>query len=217
MASVYAFDAYGTLFDVHAAAARHKTAIGPSWERLSQLWRTKHLEYTWIYSQTRRKPTFWLLAQQSLDYAIASVGGIPDGLRDHLLAAYRRMDAFPEVREVLSALRAKGARLAILSNGDQDMVDEAVSAARLDGMLDAVLSVADAGIFKPDDKVYQLVLDRFGVARSDVSFQSSNRWDVAGAKAFGFRCVWINRGNMPDEYPDLAPDRTIADLRGLLD
>lgn len=217
MASVYAFDAYGTLFDVHAAAARHKTAIGPSWERLSQLWRTKHLEYTWIYSQTRRKPTFWLLAQQSLDYAIASVGGIPDGLRDHLLAAYRRMDAFPEVREVLSALRAKGARLAILSNGDQDMVDEAVSAARLDGMLDAVLSVADAGIFKPDDKVYQLVLDRFGVARSDVSFQSSNRWDVAGAKAFGFRCVWINRGNMPDEYPDLAPDRTIADLHGLLD
>ncbi|MGE3067329.1 MAG: haloacid dehalogenase type II [Hyphomicrobiaceae bacterium] len=217
MASVYAFDAYGTLFDVHAAAARHKTAIGPSWERLSQLWRTKHLEYTWIYSQTRRKPTFWLLAQQSLDYAIASVGGIPDGLRDHLLAAYRRMDAFPEVREVLSALRAKGARLAILSNGDQDMVDEAVSAARLDGMLDAVLSVADAGIFKPDDKVYQLVLDRFGVARSDVSFQSSNRWDVAGAKAFGFCCVWINRGNMPDEYPDLAPDRTIADLRGLLD
>ena len=97
------------------------------------------------------------------------------------------------------------------------MVDEAVSAARLDGMLDAVLSVADAGIFKPDDKVYQLVLDRFSVARSDVSFQSSNRWDVAGAKAFGFRCVWINRGNMPDEYPDLAPDRTIADLRGLLD
>jgi 2-haloacid dehalogenase len=217
MTSVYAFDAYGTLFDVHAAASRHKAAIGPSWERLSQIWRTKHLEYTWIYAQTGRKPTFWLLAQQSLDYAIASVGGIPDGLREQLLAAYRRMDAFPEVREVLAALRTGGAKLAILSNGDLDMVAEAVAAAGLSGALDAVLSVASAGVFKPAEKVYQLVVDRFGIERSDVSFQSSNRWDIAGAKAFGFRCVWVNRGKLPDEYPDLAPDRTLADLRGLLD
>jgi len=103
-----------------------------------------------------------------------------------------------------------------LSNGDADMLADAVRAAQLEGVFDAVLSVVSAGVFKPSMKVYQLVIDRFGGAPADVSFQSSNRWDIAGAKAFGFTCVWINRTGALDEYPDLPPDRVVSDLRALV-
>jgi 2-haloacid dehalogenase len=214
---LYVFDAYGTLFDVHAAAERYKEAIGPRWQQLSQTWRAKHIEYSWHVSLTGRQATFWSLAERSLDYAIASVGGdVSANLRTSLLGCYREMDAYPEVREVLQQLKTRGEQLAILSNGDPDMLADAVRAAQLDGLLDDVLSVAAAGIFKPSMKVYQLVIDRFGGAPADVSFQSSNRWDIAGAKAFGFRCTWINRTAAPDEYADLAPDRVVRDLCGLL-
>ena len=214
---LYVFDAYGTLFDVHAAAERHKDAIGPRWQQLSQTWRAKHIEYSWHASLVGKPAMFWSLAERSLDYAIASVGGgVSTDARGALLAAYRTMEAYPEVREVLSALKARGDNLAILSNGDPDMLGDAVRAAKLEGLFDAVLSVATAGIFKPSMKVYQLVIDRFGGTPADVSFQSSNRWDIAGAKAFGFTCVWINRTGALDEYPDLPPDRVVSDLRALL-
>jgi 2-haloacid dehalogenase len=213
----YVFDAYGTLFDVHAAAARHKEAIGPAWQQLSQVWRAKHLEYTWVHAVSRRPATFWDLAQRSLDHAIASSGiSIAEGVRQGLLAAYRSMEAHPEVAGVLSALKARGARVAILSNGDPDMLEDAVRAAKLAGSVEAVLSVSAAGSFKPAPEVYRLATRRFGCSPSDISFQSSNRWDIAGAKAFGFGCVWINRTGAADEYPDLAPDRVIGDLTGLL-
>ena len=214
----YVFDAYGTLFNLHAAAERHRQAIGPNWQQLSQTWRTKHLEYTWVHSLSGQPATFWDLAQRSLDYAIVSVGvAVSAEIRGKLLAAYRTMDAYPEVAEVLAALKARGARLAILSNGDPDMLDDAVRAAKLEGLLDVVLSVASVGIFKPAPAVYRLATERFGCTPGDISFQSSNRWDIAGAKAFGFRTVWINRTAAPDEYPGLPPDRVVRDLRGLLD
>jgi 2-haloacid dehalogenase len=214
---LYVFDAYGTLFDVHAAAERHKDAIGPKWQQLSQTWRAKHIEYSWHASLAGRRATFWSLAERSLDHAIASVGGgVSPDVRGKLLAAYRTMDAYPEVREVLGALKARGNTLAILSNGDPDMLADAVRAAQLEGLFDAVLSVEAAGIFKPSMKVYQLVIDRFGGSPTEVSFQSSNRWDIAGAKVFGFTCVWINRTGALDEYPDLPPDRVVNDLRALV-
>ena len=217
MRNVFVFDAYGTLFNLHAAAERHRDAIGPKWQQLSQAWRTKHIEYTWVHSLSQRPATFWELAQRSLDYAIASIGdAVPAEARDRLLAAYRTMDAYPEVAEVLGALKGRGARLAILSNGDPDMLDDAVRAAKLKNLFDAVLSVTAAGVFKPAPAVYCLATERFGCTPGDISFQSSNRWDIAGAKAFGFRCVWINRLNAPDEYPDLRPDRIVPDLRALL-
>ncbi|MGH6816181.1 MAG: haloacid dehalogenase type II [Hyphomicrobiaceae bacterium] len=212
----FVFDAYGTLFDVHSAALRHKAALGPSWDRFSQLWRTKHLEYTWIYAQTGRHATFRRLAELSLDYAIASVGGIPAGLREQLLADYRTLAAYPEVAEVLAALKSKGATLAILTNGDPDLIEAAVASAGLTGLFEALVTVHEAGVFKPNPKVYRLVSDRFRVAPSDIRFQSSNRWDVAGAKAFGMRAVWINRTGAPDEYPDMPADLTLKDLRPLL-
>ena len=146
MRNVFVFDAYGTLFDVHAAAERHKQAIGPKWQQLSQTWRTKHIEYTWVHSLSQRPVSFWEIAQLSLDYAIASAGAaIPAEVRERLLAAYRTMDAYPEVAEVLAALKKRGARLAILSNGDPDMLDDAVRAAKLGSLFDAVLSVKAAG------------------------------------------------------------------------
>lgn len=215
--ALYVFDAYGTLFDVHAAAEREKDAIGPAWQELSRTWRTKHIEYSWHHAFTGTPATFWQLAELSLDYAIAATGvGVSADVRGRLLASYRTMAAYPEVREVLAALKARGDVCAILSNGDPDMLDDAVRAAKLDGLFDAVLSVSTASTFKPQMKVYQLVLHRFGGEPGDVSFQSSNRWDVAAAKAFGFRCVWVNRTGAPDEYPELAPDRVVGDLRGLL-
>lgn len=214
---IYVFDAYGTLFNLHAAAERYKDALGPAWQAFSQTWRTKHIEYTWVHSLAGKRASFWALAQRSLDFAIAAIGGgVDPDVRRKLLAAYRVMDAYPEVAEVLAALKAKGAKTAILSNGDPDMLDDAVRAAKIGNVLDEVLSVAAAGTFKPSAKVYQLVLDHFGCTPADVSFQSSNRWDIAGAKAFGFTCVWVNRTKAPDEYPELKPDRTIPDLRGLL-
>jgi len=215
--ALYVFDAYGTLFDVHAAAEREKAAIGPTWQDISRTWRTKHIEYSWHHAFTGKPATFWQLAERSLDYAIATTGsGVSAEVRGRLLASYRTMAAYSEVREVLAAVKARGDKLAILSNGDPDMLDDAVKAAKLDGLFDAVLSVSAATTFKPQMKVYQLVLDRFGGKPADVSFQSSNRWDIAAAKAFGFRCVWINRTAAPDEYPKLAPDRVVKDLRALL-
>ncbi len=211
----FVFDAYGTLFDVHAAAACYRSAIGPSWERLSQVWRTKHLEYSWVHALTGRHERFWILAERSLDYAISLVGGIPADTRAQLLASYRTMAAYPEVASVLSDLRGEGARLAILTNGDRDMINEAVASAGLAGLFDEILTVHEAGIYKPSPKVYQLACDRFSVAPGAISFQSSNRWDIAGAKAFGFHCAWINRLNAPDEYPDLQPDCTLTDLKPL--
>lgn len=213
--SVYVFDAYGTLFDVHSAAGAYAGEIGERWARLSEIWRTKHLEYSWITALTGRHTSFWQLAEQSLDTAIASVGGIDTGLREKLLAAYRELKAYPEVPEVLAKLRERGARLAILTNGDPDMIADATRSAGLDGGLDRIFTVHEAGVFKPDMRVYKLVADGFGCLPHDVSFQSSNRWDITGAKVFGFRTVWINRSGTPDEYPDTPPDRTVSNLRQL--
>lgn len=213
---IYAFDAYGTLFDVHAAASRHSGAIGPASERLSQLWRQKHLEYTWIHAMTGRPASFWTLAERSLDYAIASVGGIPPGIREKLLGAYRQMETYAEVPRVLAELKARGIKLAILSNGDPDMLTELVAASNLTNTFDAVISVAEVGVFKPSARVYALVTDRFAVKPSDVTFMSSNRWDIAGGRAFGYSAIWVNRAGVPDEYPDMPAHRVVKDLTALL-
>ena len=215
-APLFVFDAYGTLFDVHSAAARHHGEIGPQWERLSQLWRTKHLEYTWIHALSRRHTTFHALAERSLAFAAASVGGVPAATQAKLMAAYRTLSAYPEVPAMLARLREQSAaRTAILTNGDPDMIADAVASARLAALLDQVITVHEAGVFKPDPRVYRLVTDRFGCAPADVVFVSSNRWDVAGAAWFGFRTVWVNRSGAADEYPDVPAGQIMRDLSTL--
>jgi 2-haloacid dehalogenase len=137
-------------------------------------------------------------------------------LRAPLLDAYRDLDAYSEVPATLAALRERGIRTVILTNGDGPMVDRAVSSAGLRDHLDAVLSVDDAGVFKTHPDAYAIVQRRLGVERERVLFCSSNRWDIAGAAAFGFRAAWINRRGLPDEYEDLAPATVVTSLDGLL-
>jgi 2-haloacid dehalogenase len=211
---VYVFDAYGTLFDVHAAVARHTGEVGPSAARLSEVWRNKQLEYTWVRSLAGAPyRDFRDLTAQALDYAAAvTTGRLEPALRAKLLAAYDRLDAFADAHPVLEALKKAGAKLGILSNGSPDMLECAVSAAGFDGLFDAVLSVDALKVFKTAPSVYALAAERFGVPPASISFQSSNRWDIAGASLFGFRAVWINRAGLPDEYADLPP---AAVLRGL--
>ena len=212
---LYVFDAYGTLFDVHSAVARHREAIGPQAERLSQLWRTKQLEYTWVRSLAGRYRDFAALTEEALDFAAASCGGISPAARTALLEAYQTLDAYPDARPVLAALKARGAKTAILSNGTPAMLAAAVRSAGLDGLLDACLSVDALRIFKTAPAAYGLVEAHFGIPPSGVSFQSSNRWDIFGAAAFGFHSVWINRSGAPDEYGDALPAGIVNSLTSL--
>ncbi|GBF28097.1 (S)-2-haloacid dehalogenase 4A [bacterium MnTg02] len=213
----YIFDAYGTLFDVHSAAGRLKDEIGPNADKLSQIWRDKQLQYTWIRALTGRHMNFESVTAAGLDFAIEAVGSVPEGIREKLLDAYMTLDAYPEVRDVLTALKNAGARLAILSNGTPNMLEAAVRSSQIGDLLDANISIEQAGIYKPSPKVYQLGVDTFSVPASEMSFQSSNRWDIAGAHAFGYRTMWINRTGQPDELLDMPPDRTVDTLRPLLE
>ncbi|MEM7696171.1 MAG: haloacid dehalogenase type II [Pseudomonadota bacterium] len=215
MHAVYVFDAYGTLFDVHAAVRRHEAEMEGTGPALSALWRTKQLEYSWTRALAGRYRDFWALTEDALDTAFAKTPNAPIAMREKLLDAYRTLDAYPEVIDVLSTLKAAGAQTAILSNGSPAMLEMAVHAARIGDLLDDVLSVDQLGVYKPLPAVYELVTTRFRVFAEKVSFQSSNRWDVAGATAFGFRTVWINRAGEPDEYADLPPAVTLSSLTGL--
>lgn len=215
MSNTYVFDAYGTLFDVHAAIARHRAAAGPDAERFSEIWRTKQLEYTWTLTLAGHYVDFWLLTERALDYALARVPSVDRSLRPELLEAYLKLEAFAGARAALTDLKAGGARLAILSNGSPRMLAAAVDAAGLAGLLDAVLSVDAVRLYKPRPEVYGLVTARFSEPPQDVMFVSSNRWDVMGAASFGFRPLWVNRAGLPNEYTDFAPLREISDLAAL--
>jgi 2-haloacid dehalogenase len=215
MVHAFAFDAYGTLFDVHAAITRHRGAAGLEADRFSEIWRTKQLEYAWMLSAAGHYQDFWTLTERALDYALARVPSVDKALRASLLEAYVKLDAFPDARTALAALKAKGLQTAILSNGNPTMLSGAVTAAGIGADLDAVLSVDAIRIYKPRRAVYALVTDAFGVTPAEVAFVSSNRWDVMGATSFGFRCVWVNRAGLPEEYPEFAPVRVVRDLASL--
>jgi 2-haloacid dehalogenase len=215
MLSAYVFDAYGTLFDVHAAMARHRAAAGPEADRFSEIWRTKQLEYTWTLTLAGHYVDFWTLTERALDFALARVPSVDRALRAKLLDAYRTLDAFPDARAALNDLKARGVRLAILSNGSPRMLAAVVEAAGIGGLLDAVLSVDTVRRFKPWPEVYALVTDALAIGPADVAFASSNRWDVMGAVSFGFKAFWVNRSRLPDEYPDFSPLREIPSLAAL--
>jgi 2-haloacid dehalogenase len=206
------FDAYGTLFDVHSAVAEHATAVGPEAGRLSQLWRQKQLEYSWVRSLMRRHADFWRVTEDALDFAMASHGIADQALKKRLMESYLTIRPYPEVPAVLRQLKAAGIRLAILSNGSPRMLDAAVGSAGIAGFLDAVLSVEEIGVYKPDPLVYRLAAERLGVAADAISFQSSNAWDAAGAAAQGLHVVWVNRAKQPCEYEWAWRVREIASL-----
>lgn len=211
------FDAYGTLFDVHSAAAELAEELGSDRERISHLWRQKQLEYTWLRALMQRYSDFWNVTEEALDYALAATGREDSSLRTKLLDVYRRLETYPEVKGTLSALRDAGLRTAILSNGSPSMLADAVRSAGLAELLDEVLSVDEIGLFKPDPSVYTLAEDAFELPRERIAFMTSNAWDAAGAAAFGLRVVWVNRFRQPPEVLPAHPEVEIASLSELPD
>jgi 2-haloacid dehalogenase len=209
------FDAYGTLFDVAAAAAACRDVLGERAGPLAALWREKQLQYSWLRGLAGSYADFWQLTQDSLDFSLETMDIAPAGVRERLLGLYRSLAAFPEVPEVLRSLRAAGFRTAILSNGSPAMLASAVEGNGLAGLLDAVISVDEVGVFKPHPSVYQRALDRLEVPAGAVSFQSSNAWDAHAASAFGMRVVWCNRYGQRRERLPGAPDREIRTLSEL--
>ncbi|MCB1914132.1 MAG: haloacid dehalogenase type II [Rhodocyclaceae bacterium] len=211
------FDAYGTLFDVAAAARSLQHRLGDQWEPLAELWRAKQLQYTWLRGLGGRHADFWQVTGDALDFALATLGIEEPALREQLMALYLRLGHYPEVPATLRTLKARGLKLAILSNGTPAMLSAAVANAGLDDIFDAVLSVEEAGVFKPHPSVYQLAVDRLGIARERLCFLSSNGWDAYSAKAFGFSVLWCNRfGQAPERIPS-TPDGEIETLAALPD
>jgi 2-haloacid dehalogenase len=213
------FDAYGTLFNFNAAAARFEAELGGKAAKLSEIWRAKQLQYTWLRSLMDNYADFWTVTGEALDYALDAVDINDEEIRSKLLNAYLTLDAYPEVPEMLQTLKSAGVRTAILSNGSPVMLDAAVKAAGLEDLLDATLSVEDVGVFKPHRSVYQLAVGVLGISAERVSFQSSNSWDAAGAAHFGFRVAWCNRFGQPEEQLPGKPDvqiKTLAELPPLL-
>lgn len=211
----YIFDAYGTLFDVHAAIARHRDRAGPDADRISEVWRTKQLEYTWTLTAMGRYADFERLTELALDFALARFNQEDPALRADLLDSYRKLDAFPDAKETLLTLRNQGYATGILSNGSPRMLRAAVDAALLGDVLDHTLSVDELRFYKPRPQVYSLVTNAFSVEPAEVVFVSSNRWDIAGAANFGFKPVWVNRTRQPEEYPDAGPVAVIDRLSAL--
>jgi 2-haloacid dehalogenase len=215
------FDAYGTLFDV-AAAARiaasedADSAFAKNWTLLAEIWRAKQLQYSWLRAATDAHTNFWNVTQNGLDFALEalSLQDIPD-LRNRLLQLYWELQAYPEVPQMIQDLKAGGIQTAILSNGSPDMLNGAVKSAGLADVLDAVLSVETVGVFKPHKSVYGLVGEHFSCLKEEVLFVSSNGWDAAAASGFGFQTVWVNRAGDPMDRLPWIPQHVMTDLSGI--
>lgn len=212
---VCVFDAYGTLLDYSSAAASCRDALGENFGALSTLWRDKQLQYTWLRSLEQRHADFWQVTADALDFSLETLQISDRALRDRLLNLYLQLEPFPEVRDVLRELRAAGFKTAILSNGTGAMLASAVAHAKLDGLLDSVLSIDAVGVYKPHPDVYRLATDHFGVTPAEVAFMSANAWDAWGAAAFGLRVVWCNRYGQRAERLPGAPERVVVSLAEL--
>jgi len=209
------FDAYGTLFDVAAAAARCREDLHGKADALADIWRNKQLQYTWLRSLMGHYVDFTQVTGDALDYALSALEIDDPLLRERLMALYMELDAYPEVPAVLGRLQGAGLKTAVLTNGSPLMIDAAVASAGIGDLLDAVLTVDSLGIYKPDPSVYQLALERFGLPAERIAFMSSNAWDAAGAAAFGMTVVWVNRFGQPPERLPGTPTAELTSLKGL--
>ena len=215
------FDAYGTLFDVAAAARQAASepayaAIKDDWPQLAEHWRLKQLQYSWLRAVANAHCDFWQVTQEGLDWALEKTGHDGDApLRERLLQLYWELGAYSEVPAMLQALKDAGLNTGILSNGSPAMLHGAVDSAGINGVLDALLSVESVGIFKPDARVYDLVGAEFGCTKNEVLFVSSNGWDAAAATGYGFTTAWVNRGGDPMDRLPWKPAHMLSDLTGI--
>lgn len=210
-----AFDAYGTLFDVHSVIALCNRKFPRQGAELSKLWRAKQLEYTWLRSLMGRYEDFWTVTELALVFACNSLSlACPAETRRELMEAYLHLDTFPEVNSALRKLSQH--KLAILSNGSPKMLDAVVENAGLNGVFAKVISVDELKIYKPSPRVYALASQHLGVPEHAIAFVSSNFWDIAGAKSFGLWTCWVNRGKLPEDELGVKPDATVDTLDGLV-
>ena len=209
------FDAYGTLFDFNSAASAARDELDDDWQRLSDMWRLKQLQYTWLRGLAQHHADFWQVTGDALDFSLATLRIERPGLRERLMQLYLQLKTYPEVPAMLNALKARGMKLAILSNGTPSMLAAVIGNSGLEGVFDAVLSVEEVGVYKPHPAVYGLAAERLKIAPARICFLSSNGWDAYSAKAFGFQVLWCNRfGQAPERIP-ATPNGEIADLSAL--
>lgn len=210
------FDAYGTLFDVQSPVSRLSAEIGEQAASLGLLWRQKQLEYTWLRSLMGTHADFWTVTRDALDFALSELAIDESGLADELMTLYLKLDAFPEVSDALAALRQRGKRLAILSNGSPSMLDAVVRHAGLDKTFEHILSVEEVGIYKPSRRVYRLAMQKFHIHDApSICFVSANTWDAQAAAQFGFQVVRIARSPKQDDKLPGKPARLIESLNDL--
>tara|TARA_R110001583_G_scaffold85564_1_gene224130 strand:+ start:22239 stop:22937 length:699 start_codon:yes stop_codon:yes gene_type:complete len=212
----FVFDAYGTLFDVGSVSKRLQESLGDDADKLSDLWRRKQLEYSWLRSLMNDFTDFWNVTGDALDYAMAVIGKDDPVLRSRLMEAYLSLDTFPDVVETLKTLKKSGHKLAILSNGARHMLIATAKSSGILSLFDEILCVDDVRTYKPHPSVYQLACDKLELEPGEISFQSSNGWDVAGAGQFGFKTVWINRTAQPAERLSHKADIVVARLDEIL-
>ena len=210
------FDAYGTLFDVNSAAEICKEKLGDKWEGFANYWRTTQLEYTWLRSLMRRHKDFWQITEDSLDKSM-NFYNIDNSMRSELLNLYKVLSPFAEVRDALKKLKQSNYKLAILSNGTPDLLNELVVSNQLKDIFDDIFSVEEAGIFKPDSKVYDLPINKYNIEKNEVLFLSANTWDVSGAGNYGYNTVWVNRNKNIFDKLDFGPKQQISNISALLD
>ena len=210
------FDAYGTLFDVNSAAEKCKDKIGVKWEIFANFWRTTQLEYTWLRSLMKRHKNFWDVTEDSLDKSM-KVFNINKNMKNELLSLYKILSPYPEVRGVLEDLKKKKFKLAILSNGTPDLLNELVESNKLNNLFDDLFSIEEVKIYKPDPKVYELPIKKYRIKSSEITFLSANTWDVSGGGNFGYNSIWVNRHNSVFDILDFEPKNEINNLTQLLD
>ena len=206
------FDAYGTLFDVNSACRELSKEVGHNWESLASLWRLRQVEYTWLRNSMNEYIDFWQITSDALDYAMETLDIENIKLKQDLLALYLKLEAYPEVKELLKKLKQKGFKTGILSNGSMKMLNSAVDNANIRDLLDGILSVEECQIYKPSKKVYDLVEKNMKVKKENVMFFSSNAWDMHAASNYGFNTIWVNRFNAKLERLPGKPNNIVNSL-----
>ncbi len=206
------FDAYGTLFDVNAAARSLADELGPAWQPLAETWRAKQLSYSWLRSLMGAHLDFWQITADALDFALEDRGLPNSPLRQRLLDLYFNLACYPEVPGMLRQLKDAGFVTGILSNGAPAMLEAACRSAGIDALIDHLISVEEVGIYKPDARVYRLAMEKLVLPAKAIAFHSSNGWDIHAGKRAGFYAIWINRSGQPAERLPNPPDVVLSSL-----